>query len=82
MNRESSGVNRESSVLSRLMSPQEIADYLQMPVATLQTWRAKGTGPRGYRIGKHVRYRLEDVETWLAEHADREEEALRAVRSD
>ena len=42
-----------------------------MPLATLQSWRASRTGPRGYRIGRHVRYRREDVEAWLAERADR-----------
>lgn len=57
-----------------LMTPQQVADYLRMPVATLQTWRAQRTGPRGYRVGKHVRYRSEDVERWLAQRADRREE--------
>jgi excisionase family DNA binding protein len=48
-----------------LMTPQEVADFLAMPVLTLQTWRAKRTGPRVYRVGRHVRYRREDVEAWL-----------------
>jgi excisionase family DNA binding protein len=50
-----------------LMTPQEVADFLAMPVLTLQTWRAKRTGPRAYRVGRHVRYRREDVDRWLAE---------------
>lgn len=53
-----------------LMSPDEVATYLSMPRATLQLWRVKGTGPRGYRVGRHVRYRLADVELWLEERAD------------
>ena len=28
------------------------------------------SGLRGYRLGKHVRYRREDVEEWLAERSD------------
>jgi excisionase family DNA binding protein len=52
---------------TRLLTPQEVADFLGMPVATLKTWRSKRTGPRAYRIGKHVRYRLDDIEVWLAE---------------
>jgi excisionase family DNA binding protein len=48
-----------------LMTPQEVADFLGMPVATLQVWRARRTGPRAYRVGKHVRYASEDVLTWL-----------------
>lgn len=53
-----------------LMTPDEVAEYLNMPRATLQLWRAKGTGPRGYRVGRHVRYRREDVERWLEQRAD------------
>jgi excisionase family DNA binding protein len=52
-----------------LMTPQEVADFLAMPVLTLQTWRAKRTGPRAYRVGRHVRYRREEVEAWLEQQA-------------
>ena len=38
-----------------------------MPVATLYQWRHLGTGPRAYRLGKHLRYRQADVEAWLAD---------------
>jgi excisionase family DNA binding protein len=55
-----------------LMTPREVADFLGLPIATLQTWRAKRSGPRGYRVGKHVRYRREDVEAWLEKRADSE----------
>jgi predicted DNA-binding transcriptional regulator AlpA len=27
-------------------------------------WNSDGTGPRRLKIGKHVRYRLVDVEAW------------------
>jgi predicted DNA-binding transcriptional regulator AlpA len=38
-----------------------------VPVNTLYQWRTKGYGPTGRRIGKHVRYRPEDVDSWVAE---------------
>ena len=50
---------------SKLLSLQEVADYLDVPPATLYAWRHKGTGPRGIRVGRHVRYREDDVEAWL-----------------
>lgn len=53
-----------------LVKPQEVADFLGMPVATIHNWRARGIGPRAYRIGKHVRYRLSEVEAWVATRAD------------
>ena len=62
----------KSVVDEPLMTPQEVADFLGLPIATLPTWRAKRNGPRGYRVGKHVRYRREDVEAWLEERADSE----------
>lgn len=35
--------------------------------ATLKTWRHKGIGPRYVVIGSRVRYRLCDLEAWMAE---------------
>ena len=49
----------------RLASVQEVAKYLGVPPGTLYQWRHVGTGPRGYRVGRYVRYRWSDVEEWL-----------------
>jgi excisionase family DNA binding protein len=54
----------------RLLGPEEVADYLGLPVKTLYQWRYKGVGPPGLRIGRHVRYRPEDVEAWLDRASD------------
>ena len=51
----------------RLMSVQELADYLAVPVKTIYAWRYHGEGPRGFRIGRHVRFRWHDVQVWLAD---------------
>lgn len=60
----------ELSTAAPLLSPQQVADYLGVPVATVYTWRARGGGPRAHRVGKHLRYQLSDVENWLSERAD------------
>ena len=49
----------------RLLSPEEVAAFLGVPVKTLYQWRYKGGGPRGLRVGRHLRYRPADVERWL-----------------
>ncbi len=49
-----------------LATPVEVAEYLQVPLKTLYQWRYQGEGPRAYRVGRHLRYRWEDVEAWLA----------------
>ena len=52
--------------LDRLLTPSELADYLGVPVATLYVWRHRRQGPPGFRAGRHLRYRLRDVEEWIA----------------
>lgn len=52
--------------IERLLSAQELAIYLEVPVKTIYTWRHRNTGPRGFRVGKHLRFRWCDVESWLA----------------
>lgn len=49
----------------RLLSPRQLADYLNVPLATLYAWRYHGEGPPGFRVGKHVRYRWTDVQVWV-----------------
>jgi len=55
-------------VEQRLMTRAEVAQLLQIPEKTLRNWRARGIdGPRGFKVGKAVRYRREEVERWLAQ---------------
>jgi len=49
----------------RLLTTQQLAEYLAVPVATLYAWRHAGEGPPGFRVGKHVRYRWSDVDQWV-----------------
>lgn len=48
-----------------LLSLQEVADVVRVPVATLRYWRHLGTGPRSFRIGRSVRYWRTEVFLWL-----------------
>lgn len=50
-----------------LLSPTDLASYLGLPVATIYRWRSYGYGPMGFRVGRHVRYRIEEVDQWLEE---------------
>ena len=54
----------------RLMTLGDLSEMLGVPVATLYGWRHRGEGPKGYRIGRHVRYRRSAVEEWLRAQAD------------
>lgn len=48
-----------------LATPEQLADYLGIPVATLYQWRLRRTGPPSMKIGRHLRYRWADVDGWL-----------------
>ena len=54
-----------------LMTMQEVADIVRVPVATLRYWRHLGTGPRSFRIGRSVRYLHTEVVHWLEEQSSR-----------
>ena len=62
---------RATTGARRLATPTEVAAYIQVPVRTLYTWRYQRKGPRAHRVGRHLRYRWEYVESWLASEAGR-----------
>ena len=49
----------------RLLTVDELAEYLGVPIATLYAWRHRRQGPPGFRVGKHLRYRIGDVQEWI-----------------
>ncbi|MGH8935048.1 MAG: helix-turn-helix domain-containing protein [Acidimicrobiia bacterium] len=49
----------------RLLTVEELADYLHVPVATIYAWRYRRQGPPGFRVGRHLRFRQSDVESWI-----------------
>jgi predicted DNA-binding transcriptional regulator AlpA len=34
-------------------------------VATIYAWRHRRTGPPGFRVGRHLRFRRSDIEHWI-----------------
>ncbi|VXA93029.1 helix-turn-helix domain-containing protein [Citricoccus sp. K5] len=52
------------------LSLQDLAERFAIPEKTLYVWRTNGSGPKGFRVGKHVRYRIEDVEAWEQEQVE------------
>ena len=51
--------------VDRLLSVQELATYLGVPVTTLYQWRYRREGPVGFRVGRHIRYRWGDIQVWI-----------------
>jgi len=48
----------------RLWTAADVAAYLGVPIKTVYTWRTRGRGPKGFRIGKHLRWRVSTVFEW------------------
>ena len=53
------------NTLDRLLTVQDLAAYLGVPVTTLYQWRYRREGPRGFRVGRHLRYQWTDVTEWI-----------------
>lgn len=49
------------------MTPEQVAEMLQVSVKALATWRCGGTGPQYARLARFVRYRRADVEAFMAD---------------
>lgn len=49
----------------QLLTSEEVAELLRVPVSTLYYWRYQRRGPKALRIGRSLRYRLRDIEAFL-----------------
>ena len=49
----------------KLIDTVQLAEYLGNEVNTCEGWRLKGIGPRYIKVGRLVRYRIENVDLWL-----------------
>ena len=52
-----------------LMTMKEVAALVRVPEATLRYWRHLGKGPRGFRVGRSVRYWRTEVALCLEEQS-------------
>lgn len=58
-----------SVVMPKLWDQKTLAAYLQKSEAWCERARWAGEGPRFVKLGRHVRYRAEDVLAWIDENA-------------
>lgn len=54
-------------MLDQLMTLEEVAEYLSVPVSTIYRWNTMNTGPAYIKVGRHTRYRMKDIQHWLKE---------------
>ncbi len=54
------------------------AAYLGSTPGVLQSWRSQGRGPRFYGRYKFIRYKISDLDLWMAPWADKTPESEKA----
>jgi predicted DNA-binding transcriptional regulator AlpA len=55
-------------VMPDLLNTEQAAERCCLSKRTLEKYRGTGAGPLYIQLGKAVRYRLEDLESWIAAH--------------
>jgi hypothetical protein len=55
--------------MSAYVDPTGAAAHLGVKVQTLATWRCQKRGPRYSKVGRMIRYRLTDLDTYMEHHA-------------
>ena len=53
--------------LGSVLTMSELASALGVTLQTLYDLRSQGRGPRGFRVGRELRFRVREVEAWLAQ---------------
>jgi hypothetical protein len=55
----------------QMLTIVEACAFLRVPEGTLRYWRHLGSGPRSFKLGRHVRYWRTDLILWLTEQTNR-----------
>lgn len=67
----SSKPSQPPAILPKLLTLDDIVEFTQVPKSTIYSMRSAGHGPSGFRIGKSLRFRPQDVEMWLESLRDK-----------
>jgi len=55
--------------MEKLLTEQQAAEYLGQSRRTLQQWRWQHRGLKYIKVGRNVRYRLEDLKKFIENNA-------------
>ena len=58
-------MSADSFPASTLLDTAGAARYLGLSKGLLNNWRTAGEGPKWFKVGAAVRYRVSDIEEWL-----------------
>ncbi len=58
-------IARNGQPVEPLLSERDVAAICGLSAAAIRRWRLLGKGPRYIKISSTVRYRMDDVKSWL-----------------
>ena len=58
-------IDTEALLRKVLWTPEDLAAFLDLPVATIYNQRSAGQLCPGYRFGKHLRFERDEVLAWI-----------------
>jgi hypothetical protein len=61
------GMNEMTQITPTYLTQPEVAELLRVPERTLEDWRLTHSGPPYSKLGRHVRYNIDDVIVWVRE---------------
>jgi predicted DNA-binding transcriptional regulator AlpA len=64
--------NHDAQPLPHLLDEFDVARITRLSVGTIRKWRFCGKGPKHLKLGTCVRYRPEDISSWLESAAANE----------
>ncbi|MEP7088920.1 MAG: helix-turn-helix domain-containing protein [Nocardioidaceae bacterium] len=63
--RDTSTHPTQLSLVDGVLSLSELCAQLQVSAQTIYDLRSQGRGPRGFRVGRELRFRASEIEAWL-----------------
>jgi excisionase family DNA binding protein len=53
-------------LIEQVLSLSELCEHLHVSAQTIYDLRSQGRGPKGFRVGRELRFRISEIEAWLA----------------
>jgi excisionase family DNA binding protein len=63
--RETSAKTPTLSLVDGVLSLSELCAQLHVSAQTIYDLRSQGRGPRGFRVGRELRFRVSEIDAWL-----------------
>ena len=67
------------TLMNQFLTVEQLAEFLNCKESTIYSWVSKGAVPC-YKIGRLVRFRLEDIEEWLRTQRGKASESSKKTR--